>query len=250
MTTEKENIMQLIKDLPEDVTLDESFCITHLGSKPGEYVLLKVSDNGVGMEKELQEHIFEPFFTTKETGKGTGLGLAMVYGIVKSHGGYIMCYSESGLGTTFKIYFPVLTYESPEQRAEESRAEALPGGRETILLVDDDATIQEVGKTTLENHGYTTIMAESGERAIEIYGKKKDHIDLVILDVGMPGIGGHKCLNHLLKIDPGIKVIIATAYSPSGKVKETLESGAAGYIGKPFGLADMLKRVREVLDKK
>ena len=214
---------------------------------------MSISDTGHGMDQETLEHIFEPFYTTKETGKGTGLGLAMVYGIVKSHGGYIMCYSEPGMGAIFKIYFPVLITESPEQRADsrvEPGAEALPGGRETILLVDDDADVLKVGKAMLERHGYTTIMAEHGERAIEIYEKEKELIDLVILDVGMPGIGGHKCLEHLLKIDPGIKVVIATGYAPSGKVKETLESGAAGFIAKPFLLADILKRVREALDKK
>ncbi len=214
---------------------------------------MSVSDTGHGMNQETLEHIFEPFYTTKEAGKGTGLGLAMVYGIVKSHGGYITCYSEPGLGTTFKIYFPVLITESPQQRADsrvEPQAEALPGGSETILLVDDDADVLKSGKAMLERRGYSTIMAESGERAVEIYEKEKELIDLVILDVGMPGMGGHKCLEHLLKIDPGIKVIIVTGYAPSGKVKETLESGAVGFIAKPFLLTDVLKRVREHLDKK
>lgn len=233
----------------ENITLDEQYCKTHPGASLGEYVLMSVSDTGHGMDNETREHIFEPFYTTKEVGKGTGLGLAMVYGIVKSHAGYILCYSEPGLGTTFKIYFPVLITESPEQR-EDSRAEALPGGRETILLVDDDTDVLKVGKAMLEHRGYTTIMAESGERAVEIYEKEKEFIDLVILDVGMPGMGGHKCLEHLIKIDPGIKVVIATGYAPSGKVKETLESGAVGYIAKPFLLADILKKVREALDKK
>ena len=233
----------------ENITLNEQYCKTHPEADPGEYVLLSITDTGHGMDKETLEHIFDPFYTTKEIGKGTGLGLAMVYGIVKSHGGYITCYSEPGLGTTFKICLPVLIIKSPAEQRAEPETETLPGGRETILLVDDDAKILKLGKVLLELHGYTTIMAESGERAIEIYGKEKEHIDLVILDMGMPGIGGHKCLEHLLKIDPGIKVIIATGYGLNGKVKETLESGAAGYMGKPFLKADMLKRVREVLDK-
>jgi len=232
----------------ENITLDEQYCKTHPETGPGEYVLLSITDTGHGMDKETLEHIFEPFYTTKKIGKGTGLGLAMIYGIVKSHGGYIMCYSEPGLGTTFKIYFPVLITGSPAEERAEPETETLPGGRETILLVDDDAKILKLGKVMLELHGYTTIIAESGERAIEIYGKEKEHIDLVILDMGMPGIGGYKCLDHLLKIDPGIKVIIATGYGLNGKVKETLESGAVGYMGKPFLKADMLKRVREVLD--
>ena len=232
----------------EKVDLDEEYCRAHPGAGPGEYFLLSVSDTGHGMEKDILEHIFEPFYTTKGIGKGTGLGLAMVYGIVKSHGGYIMCYSEPGQGTTFKIYFPVLKAESIEQR-EERKEENIPGGRETILLVDDEETILDIGKNMLERFGYTTVTAESGERAIEVFEREKEHIDLVILDVGMPGMGGYRCLMELLEIDPKVKVIIASGYSASGEVRETLASNAAGFIGKPFQFADILKKLREVLDK-
>ncbi|GAI75457.1 unnamed protein product, partial [marine sediment metagenome] len=187
----------------ENAVLDEEYCKSHLGATPGEYVLLTISDTGSGMEKETLEHIFEPFYTTKEAGSGTGLGLAIVYGIVKSHGGYIMCYSEPGEGTTFKIYFPVLESEVIEEVPEPEEVEEIQGGDETILLVDDEETILDIGKDILGQYGYTTIEARSGEEAIDIYEKEKDRIGLVILDVGMPGMGGHKCLRELLEIDPG-----------------------------------------------
>jgi PAS domain S-box-containing protein len=242
-----------------NVVLDGEYCETHLGASPGEYVLLSISDTGHGMDKETLERIFEPFYTTKEMGKGTGLGLAMVYGIVKNHGGYITCYSEPGQGTTFKLYFPVVQAESIKQRLEQKEKCEIPGGTETILLVDDEEAVLDVVKSMLERSGYTTITAESGERAVEIFSKvhrsegreeeRRDKIDLVILDLGMPGMGGHKCLKELLKIHPKVKVVISSGYSESGKMKETLESGAAGFIGKPYRLVDMVKQVREILDK-
>ncbi len=230
----------------ENVILDKEYCKTHLGAVHGEHMLLSFSDTGHGMDKETVEHIFEPFYTTKETGKGTGLGLAMVYGIVKSHDGYIMCYSEPGKGTTFKIYFPAIDSVVSSGLSVE-RKEEMPGGNETILLVDDEEAILDVARNMLERFGYTAITAESGEKAIEIYKAQKERIDLVILDLGMPGIGGHKCLKELLKIDSRIKVIIASGYLKIEKVKETVESVASGFIGKPYQLSGMLKKVREVL---
>ena len=234
----------------ENVVLDDEYSKLHLGASAGEYVLLTVSDTGCGMDRETLDHIFEPFFTTKDVGTGTGLGLATVYSIVKSHGGYIMCYSELGQGTTFKIYFPVLEAEVTEQAPEHEEVEEIRGGDETILLVDDEETILDIGCAILGRHGYTTITAESGEEAIEVYKKEKERIDLVILDIGMPGMGGYKCLQELLKINTDVKVIITSGYAANGRVKETLETGAAGFVGKPYQLDDMLKRVREVLDKK
>ncbi|MBW2119784.1 MAG: PAS domain S-box protein [Deltaproteobacteria bacterium] len=233
----------------ENVVLDEEYCKTHLETTPGEYVLLSILDTGYGMDEETLEHMFEPFFTTKETGKGTGLGLAMVYGIVKGHGGNITCYSKPGEGTTFKIYLPVLEAEGKGREAERKVEEEIPGGSEKILLVDDEETILDIVRNMLDRSGYTVITAESGEEAVEVYRAEKEDIDLVILDVNMPGMGGHKCLKGLIKIDPEVKVIIATGYTAAGKVKETLESGAAGFIGKPYRLAEILKKIREVLDK-
>jgi CheY-like chemotaxis protein len=231
----------------EDVTLDESFCITHLGSKPGEYVLLKVSDNGVGMEKELQEHIFEPFFTTKETGKGTGLGLAMVYGIVKSHGGYITCESEPNHGTTFNIYFPAIEKEQEKRKSKEVEAR-IKGGSETLLLVDDEENIRNLGVELLTSFGYNVTTAPDAERALEIYDKENGKIDLVILDLNMPGMGGRRCLEKLIKMDPTIKIIVASGYSVNGPTKDVIEAGAKGFVGKPFEVKEMLQVIREILD--
>ena len=232
----------------ENVILDEQYCKIHLGARPGKYVKLSISDTGHGMDREILSHIFEPFYTTKETGKGTGLGLAMVYGIVKNHGGYIMCYSEPGEGTTFKIYFPII---EKEIKTMESKEEKVPikGGSETILLVDDEEAIRELGEDIFTRFGYTVLMASDGESALEIYSEKKEEINLVILDIIMPGIGGRRCLEKLLKMNPRVKVIIASGYSINGPTKEVLEAGAKGFISKPYDMRGMLKTVRKILDE-
>lgn len=232
-----------------NVVLDDDYCKTHLGVNPGEYVELNVSDTGQGMEEEVREHIFEPFFTTKETGKGTGLGLAMVYGIVKNHGGYITFSSEPGQGAVFQIYFPVLKMEVEDDERGRTRQEEIPGGTETILLVDDETALLGMAAELLSRFGYATMGAESGEKAIEILKSQDRRIDLVVLDLNMPGMGGYRCLMELLEWDPGIKVIIASGYSANRKVKEALKAGAAGFIAKPYHHNEMLKKIREVLDE-
>jgi len=232
----------------ENVILDEQYCKTHLGARPGQYVKLSISDTGHGMDKEILRHIFDPFYTTKETGKGTGLGLAMVYGIVKSHSGYIMCYSEPDEGATFKIYFPIIEKET--ERVE-SKKEKVPieGGNETILLVDDEEAIRELAEDILTRFGYKVLMASDGETALEIYREKKEEINLVILDIIMPGIGGRKCLEELLKMNPKSRIIIASGYSINGPAKEVLKAGAKGFISKPYDMRGMLQTVRKILDE-
>jgi len=232
----------------ENVILAEEYCKTHLGSKPGQYVKLSISDTGQGMDKETLRHIFEPFYTTKDIGKGTGLGLAMVYGIVKSHSGYIMCYSEPDEGTIFKIYFPII---EKEPKRVESKKEKVPikGGNETILLVDDEEAIRELAEDILTRFGYTVLMASDGETALEIYREKKEEINLVILDIIMPGMGGRKCLEELLKMNPKSRIIIASGYSINGPAKKVLEAGAKGFISKPYDMRGMLQTVRKILDK-
>jgi len=232
----------------ENVILDEEYCKTHLGSKPGQYVKLSISDTGQGMGKETLRHIFEPFYTTKDTGKGTGLGLAMVYGIVKSHGGYIMCYSEPDEGTIFKIYFPIIEKEAERVESKEEKV-PIKGGNETILLVDDEEAIRELCKDILARFGYTVLMASDGETALEIYREKKEEISLVILDIIMPGMGGRKCLEELLKMNPKSRIIIASGYSINGPAKEVLEAGAKGFISKPYDMKGMLQTVRKILDE-
>ena len=231
----------------ENVILDEAYCKSHMGSNPGEYVLLSVSDTGQGIDDEIIEHIFEPFFTTKETGKGTGLGLAMVYGIVKNHGGYITCESEQGRGATFKIYFPVIELENEVTKPKETEVPII-GGNETILLVDDENSICELGKETLSKVGYRVLTVPDGERALEIYSRASSQVDLVVLDLIMPGIGGKRCLDGLLKLNPRAKVLISSGYSSDGAISEALEAGAKGFVAKPYEVKQILKVVREVLD--
>lgn len=234
----------------ENTVLDEEYCKLHLGATPGRYVMLAISDTGSGMDRETLKHIFEPFYTTKSIDKGTGLGLAIVYGIVKDSKGYITCYSEPGQGTIFRLYFPVLdvVVENVEQTPEHKELRELYGDNETILFVDDNKSVLDTACDMLGQYGYTTITAESGEEAVEIYERQGDRIDLVILDIGMPGMGGHRCLKELLGINPEIKVLIATGYSANGKMKETLEAGAVDFIGKPYRLIDMVKKARNALD--
>ena len=231
-----------------NVILDKDYCKIHRVANPGSYVQLTVTDTGHGIDKMTIEHIFEPFYTTKETGKGTGLGLATVYGIVKSHNGHIVCYSEPDEGTTFKIYLPTIDYTQEARKAEEHPTEP-EGGSETMLLVDDEEPIRGLGTQILEEFGYTVLTAADGESALQLYREEQEKIDLVILDLIMPGMGGKLCLVELLKIDLEAKVAIASGYSPDGPTKEILQNGAKGFISKPYDLRQMLKVVREVLDR-
>ena len=230
----------------KSVTLDEEYCRLHLGAEPGDFVMLSVSDTGHGMDHETLDHIFEPFFTTKAPGAGTGLGLAMVYGMVKQHGGYIICYSEPGIGTTFNIYLPVdPTAAKPESPIEKP----IPlRGIETILLVDDEEMVRDLGKRILERFGYTVLAAANGKEAVNLYEKQMGKISLVILDLIMPEMGGKQCLEELLKIDPHVKALIASGYSAAGETKKAIEAGARAFVGKPYDIRQMLQAVREVLD--
>ena len=231
----------------KNVVLDERFVQDHLGAAPGAFVLLTISDTGHGMDREVVEHIFEPFYSTKEVGKGTGLGLASVYGIVKSHNGYITCESRVGQGTSFKIYLPALLQE--EDRAPEPAVSLQPrGGHEVILVVDDDDSIRDVTSQILGEFGYRVLKASSGEQALEIYFNGRDRVDMVVLDIGMPGMGGHRCLQELMRKDKNAKVLVASGYTVDRRLKQTLEKGAAGYVGKPYQAAELLDKVRAVLD--
>ncbi|MDA8407497.1 MAG: PAS domain S-box protein [Deltaproteobacteria bacterium] len=229
-----------------NIELDDEYCSAHVEAEPGAYVLMTVSDTGRGMDKETLSHIFEPFFTTKETGKGTGLGLATVYGIVKQHGGQITCYSEPGLGTTFQIYLPAI---QTEQDLEATTFEtAIPGGTETILLVDDDDDIRDLGATLLIEFGYKVIMAVNGKEALEIYLREKDRISLILLDLIMPEMDGRKCLEEIFKVCPQAKVIIASGYSQNGHANSTKAAGAKGFVQKPYNMRQLLTTIRKVLD--
>ena len=222
------------------------------GLPPGDYVRLTVSDTGCGMDKEILPHIFDPFFTQKEIGRGTGLGLSMVYGIVKNHNGAIICSSEVGRGTAFEVYWPA---DGPSAHRAETReadrvgqAGQAPGGRETILLVDDEDNIRNLGRRILSRRGYLVLLAATGEEAFEIYRADPSGIDLIILDLSMPGMGGAKCLRKLLQFNPRVKVIISSGYFKKDSGGETSIEGAAAFMPKPFSMAVMLNTVREVLN--
>ena len=229
-----------------NITLDEDYCSTHSEAKPGEYVLLSVSDTGHGMEKETIDHIFEPFYTTKELGRGTGLGLAIVYGIVKQHSGYITCESGVGHGTTFEVYFPVL--ESQAQPDTEKMGAMPASGTETILLVDDEVFVRDLGARILSKAGYKVLTAANGRDALDLFDKEKTQISLVILDLIMPEMGGKECLEELRSVDPRLKVLIASGYSAGPTEKDTIKMGARGFVSKPFRMKELLGQVRKALD--
>jgi PAS domain S-box-containing protein len=229
-----------------NVTLDEEYCQAHLDVNPGEYVMLEVSDTGHGMKRDVVDHIFEPFYTTKGLGEGTGLGLAMVYGIVTGHGGHITCESEPGRGASFKIYLPAIPSEEP---LDIDKSGIMPAfGSETILLVDDEELIRDLGQKILQRNGYTVLTASDGREALEIYSKNKEEIALVILDLIMPAMGGKECLVELLKINPQVKTLIASGFVVNGPTRETIDAGAKGYVSKPFNVRALLKAVRSTLD--
>jgi two-component system, cell cycle sensor histidine kinase and response regulator CckA len=231
-----------------NVILGDEYATAHFNAKPGHYVLLIVADNGSGINEENLEHIFEPFYTTKEAGVGTGLGLAMVYGIVQQHGGCIRCLSEPGEGTTFKIYFPALV---SEEEPEDNTAIPVPrGGSETILIVDDEDMIRDLGSRILQKSGYKVITASNGRQALEVYQERGSEISLVILDLIMPQMGGKQCLELISLLDPGVKVVIASGYSANGAAEEALFANSKGFVNKPYEISQLLEVVRSVLDEK
>jgi PAS domain S-box-containing protein len=214
------------------------------GLPPGRYVKISVTDTGTGMDEKTRSRIFEPFFTTKGPGKGTGLGLASAYGIIENHGGFITVESERGKGARFDIYLPA----SDNKMAEETIAEKkILMGQETILVVDDEKCNLTVTKEILESLGYRVMVAGCGQEAIALYMEKGREIDLVVLDLIMPGMGGGKAFETLRNINPHLKVILSSGYSIDGEARRILENGCNGFIQKPFRMADISQKVREVL---
>jgi two-component system, cell cycle sensor histidine kinase and response regulator CckA len=233
----------------EEVFFDEKYCAVNPCFKTGDYVLLSVSDTGSGMTEDVLAHIFEPFFTTKKKGKGTGLGLSMVYGIVKEHGGNITCTSVPGNGTTFKIYFPVPESMGKKRKEIESGA-LIKGNHETILLVDDEETNRELGKEILEGFGYNTITAKDGESALICYQENRDRINLIIMDLIMPGMGGAACLKEIIKFDPDARIIISSGFTSDKSMLDSLKYAAKDFINKPYNIKMMLSVIQGVLSGK
>jgi CheY-like chemotaxis protein len=212
--------------------------------RDGKYVKISVKDTGVGMDDNIRRRIFEPFFTTKEMGRGTGLGLATVYGIIKGHGGFIDVFSEEGKGTCFVIYLPATNGKA----AHDFRTDGcILKGRETILLVDDEAVIIDVSRDILEALGYRVLSAAGGRQAIQIYEEAAGRIDLVILDMIMPDMGGGETFDRLKLINPDIKVILSSGYSMNSQAKIIMEKGAQAFLQKPFRIDQFSQKIRDVL---
>ncbi len=232
------------------VNLGAEECRTLPGLAPGRYVRLTVSDTGQGMDEDTMAHIFEPFFTTKPQGEGTGLGLSTVYGIVANHGGHVGCQSSPGEGATFTMHFQVRGGWEDEVRAAKGRGGPAAGvaGQETILVVDDEPAILESCREALTDFGYRVLTAGSGEDALDILRADPGAAALIIMDLGMPGMGGLRCLEVLRALRPEAKVLVATGYADEEVTRRISELGAAGVLGKPYRFDDLLLRMRSILD--
>jgi two-component system cell cycle sensor histidine kinase/response regulator CckA len=228
------------------VTLDDAYCKPYQ-AKPGQYAKVSVTDTGIGMDAETSQRIFDPFFTTKKKSRGTGLGLASAYGIIKNHGGIIIVKSEIGQGTTFNIYLPLSDKEA--HRATPITDRSIRGS-ETVLLIDDEELILEVGKAMLEELGYNVIVAPDGGQAIELVQQKGAEIELVILDLIMPGLEGGKVFDSIREIQPALPVILSSGYSLEGQANDIMQRGCNGFIQKPFNLSELSQKIRKVLDGK
>jgi two-component system, cell cycle sensor histidine kinase and response regulator CckA len=229
-----------------NIELDETYTRQHLGTSPGRYVVLSVSDTGIGMDPETLSHIFEPFFTTKEKGKGTGLGLSTVYGIVNQAGGHVMAYSEPGRGTTMRIYFPRVPAEAATE-APLAPLRAIPRGTETILVVEDETALRELTRGVLENSGYTVIDAADADEAIKTVNGNHSQIALLLTDVVMPRTSGTELADRLKKLRPDLKVLFMSGYSDDVIAHRGILENAA-LIQKPFTKRVLLTRVRDLLD--
>jgi two-component system, cell cycle sensor histidine kinase and response regulator CckA len=231
-----------------NIVLDEVYCADHAGFVPGEYVLLSVSDNGIGMSKAVLEHLFEPFFTTKEVGKGTGLGLSTIYGIVKQNRGFVNVYSEPGKGTTLKVYLPRFESESVEGQ-QESKPETPRGGAETVLIVEDEAAILNIGKAMAKRLGYNVLTASTPGEALRLAGVHNDAVDLVLTDVVMPDMNGRELVEQLRAIHPGLKCVYMSGYTANVIAHHGVLDDGVSFIQKPFSMKDLAIKLREVLDK-
>jgi PAS domain S-box-containing protein len=227
----------------ENIILNESHAKL-LGLDSGRFIKIAVTDTGVGMDEATRKRIFEPFFTTREMGRGAGLGLASAYGIIENHGGAIEVSSAKGYGSAFAIYLPV---SERELTLDDGRSEEVLKGKETILMVDDEEMILDVGKRMLNELGYVLLTAKSGQEAIEIYRGNANRIDLVILDMIMPEMDGGETFNKLREINPQVNVLLSSGYSVDGQASEILKRGCSGFIQKPFDLKKLSRKVREML---
>ena len=229
-----------------NVELDEEYASRNIGVQPGRYVMLSVSDTGMGMSPEVRERVFEPFFTTKEKGKGTGLGLSTVYGIVKQSGGNICIYSEPGQGTTFKIYLPQV--DKPLTELKEEVSKEVQRGNETVLIVEDEETVRKLAVRMLKGLGYRVLEAPEGGTALLLCEEFKEPIHLIVTDVVMPGMSGRKLVDRLKEIHPEMNVLYMSGYTDNAIVHHGILEEGTNFIRKPFTLDGLARKVREVLD--
>jgi PAS domain S-box-containing protein len=230
-----------------NVTLDDEYACSKPGLKSGKYVMLSISDTGLGMDQQTLSRIFEPFFSTKErdSTRGTGLGLSIVLGIVEQHEGHIICESDPEKGSEFRVYFPAIEFvEKTEELVKKSLNPSRTG---TILLVEDEPLVAEFGKRILSGAGYTVIVGRNGREALDIYQKRKDEISLVVLDLMMPEMSGRDCLKELVKLDPSVKVIIATGFAINGALEEEITPFIRGIVKKPFRISDLVWAIQDAL---
>jgi two-component system cell cycle sensor histidine kinase/response regulator CckA len=231
-----------------NLVLGEDYVAGHTETQPGQYVLLAVSDTGVGMSDEVKAHVFEPFFTTKEPGKGTGLGLSTVFGIVKQSGGNIWVYSEEGQGTTFKIYLPRVM-ESAQSASHLESGQAMPSGSETILLVEDADSVRELVRRTLQNQDYTVLEARGGQEALQIADLHTGPIHLLLTDVIMPGISSKTLIEQVTQTYPDIKILLISGYTDNAIMQYGVLKPGVAFLQKPFSPLDLARKVRRVLDE-
>jgi CheY-like chemotaxis protein len=230
-----------------NVYLDRNYALIRPEVTPGNYAMLAVSDTGCGMSPEVLNHVFQPFFTTKESGKGTGLGLATVYGIVKQWGGHLSIYSEPGLGSSFKVYLP----QSARQQAATETNEALsvlPGGSETILVVEDDKAVRAMTTRILRTCGYSILDAGGGKLAINVAQQYEGQIDLLLTDVVMPQIGGKRLADRLSVLRPGIRILYISGYTDETVARHGVLRAETAFLQKPFAPRALAEKVRDVLD--
>jgi two-component system cell cycle sensor histidine kinase/response regulator CckA len=231
-----------------NTSFDEKYCAAQPFARPGRYVMLSVSDTGTGMDSPTLDRIFEPFFTTKEMGKGTGLGLATVYGIARQHGGFVHVYSEVGLGSRFRVFLPFsATAAVAPERVEDTRP--VRGGTETILVAEDHEGLREIARETLSNHGYQVLLAIDGEQAVQMFQSQRDQIDLVLLDVVLPKLSGPEAYSRICRENPEVPVIFATGYSPDIALLAKVQAQGLPVIQKPYSTRDLARKVRETLDR-
>jgi CheY-like chemotaxis protein len=230
----------------EFIDLDEIFVDNHPGSQTGPHVIISVSDSGIGIDENIKNRIFEPFFTTKEVDKGTGLGLATVYGIVKQNGGFIQVDSATNKGTTCKIYWPA-TEDLPDEEPTLMMSKEALFGKETILLVEDDEGVRDFTAETLKNFGYNIIEALNGRNAIELIEKEKSQIDLLITDIIMPEMNGQELAEHLKTTIPQQRVLFVSGYTFDQLGQDSTLKSGINFLQKPYSIYELLNKIRNIL---